>query len=54
MTGKEDLVYVPIEKLHQLKRICGNHFLPQHFKNTIEKKTIPCVGLTADTLFYNK
>ncbi|XP_048486138.1 zinc finger protein 235 isoform X2 [Plutella xylostella] len=53
MTGKEDLAYVPIEKLHQLKQICGKHFLPQHFKKKgtqLKKISIPCVGLTAEPL----
>ncbi|KAL0879658.1 hypothetical protein ABMA27_003373 [Loxostege sticticalis] len=30
-TGNEDLVNVPIEKLHQLKYACGAHFVNEYF-----------------------
>lgn len=53
MTGKEDLVYIPIEKLHQLKQICGNHFLSKDFKKKktqLKNTAIPSVGLTVEPL----
>ncbi|VVD01992.1 unnamed protein product [Leptidea sinapis] len=57
-TGKEDLVYVPIEKLHQLKQVCGRHFLTTDFnrkKTQLRRSAVPSVELTrtplADELF---
>jgi hypothetical protein len=30
--GNKDLIYVPIERLHVLKYVCGNHFQSKTFK----------------------
>ncbi|XP_041972190.1 uncharacterized protein LOC121728141 [Aricia agestis] len=47
-SGIEDLVYVPIEKLHQLKFICGAHFTRQCFNakgNRLLASAVPTEGL---------
>lgn len=44
---------MPIEKLHQLKHICGKHFRPKDFnrkKTQLRKKAVPCFGITAEPL----
>ncbi|XP_028033564.1 uncharacterized protein LOC114245550 isoform X2 [Bombyx mandarina] len=53
ITGKEDLAYVPIEKLHQLKHICGKHFRPKDFKKKrtqLRRNAVPCIEITAEPL----
>ncbi|CAG4950857.1 unnamed protein product [Colias eurytheme] len=53
MSGKEDLAYVPIEKLHQLKFVCGKHFKESDFKKKrtqLKKTAIPSVRLTSAPL----
>ncbi|XP_063822990.1 uncharacterized protein LOC135077147 [Ostrinia nubilalis] len=47
--GIEDLAYVPIEKLHQLKFVCGGHFTPESFnaKGTrLKNSAIPTLELS--------
>ncbi|XP_063831054.1 THAP domain-containing protein 5-like isoform X2 [Ostrinia nubilalis] len=47
--GLEDLAYVPIEKLHQLKFVCGGHFTPESFnaKGTrLKNSAIPTLELS--------
>jgi hypothetical protein len=51
--GKEDLIYVPLEKLHTLKYVCGDHFENRAFnkkKNRLKKSAIPSKNLKADPL----
>lgn len=53
MVGKEDLVYVPIEKLHKLRSICGDHFNKKDFNkkgNRLKKKAVPKLHLFAQPL----
>lgn len=52
-TGNEDLINVPIEKLHQLKYICGKHFECKYFKkkNTqLKNQAVPTLYITARPL----
>ncbi|XP_013181572.1 PREDICTED: uncharacterized protein LOC106127838 [Papilio xuthus] len=47
LVGKEDLAYVPIEKLHSLKYLCGQHFTPRSFnrkKSRLRKNAIPSLN----------
>lgn len=51
--GKEDLIYVPIEKLHTLKYVCGDHFHNSAFnkeKNRLKNCAIPSKNLKAAPL----
>lgn len=53
VTGKEDLAYVPIEKLHGNKYICGKHFRPSDFKKKktqLRRNAIPSLLITAKPL----
>ncbi|XP_045492469.1 uncharacterized protein LOC123691923 [Colias croceus] len=53
MSGKEDLAYLPIEKLHQLKFVCGKHFKESDFKKKrtqLKKTAIPSLRLTSAPL----
>ncbi|KAG6438582.1 hypothetical protein O3G_MSEX000074 [Manduca sexta] len=53
VVGKEDLIYVPIEKLHTLKYVCGSHFNNKDFNknnNRLRKSAIPSKNLKADPL----
>ncbi|XP_013142866.1 PREDICTED: uncharacterized protein LOC106106763 isoform X2 [Papilio polytes] len=46
--GNEDLAYVPIEKLHMLKYLCGQHFTPRDFnrkKSRLRRTAIPSLNL---------
>ncbi|XP_063893997.1 uncharacterized protein LOC135117779 [Helicoverpa armigera] len=50
MAGNEDLVYVPIEKLHELKFICGKHFKDNDFnkkRTQLKKSAIPSINLSS-------
>ncbi|XP_047535869.1 protein PRRC1-like isoform X2 [Vanessa atalanta] len=52
-TGDEDLIHLPIEKLHELKYICGSHFVPEFFNtkgNRLLKTAVPTVKLTRPPL----
>ncbi|XP_047542006.1 uncharacterized protein LOC125074670 [Vanessa atalanta] len=52
-TGDEDLIHLPIEKLHELKYICGSHFVPEFFNtkgNCLLKTAVPTVKLTRPPL----
>ncbi|CAH2084792.1 unnamed protein product [Euphydryas editha] len=52
-TGKEDLAYVPIEKLHQLKYICAKHFRNKDFnkkKTRLKKTAIPSLDISSTPL----
>ncbi|XP_052753034.1 uncharacterized protein LOC113519412 isoform X2 [Galleria mellonella] len=53
MTGKEDLAYLPIEKLHQLKFLCGMHFDRKYFtkmKMRLKRNAVPSINLSAPPL----
>lgn len=53
MVGNEDLAYIPIEKLHELKYVCGKHFEDKYFKKKkaqLKKTAIPSIRLTAKQL----
>ncbi|KAI5639196.1 THAP domain-containing protein [Phthorimaea operculella] len=53
VTGNEDLAYVPIEKLHQLKFVCGKHFEDRDFnkkKTRLKKYAVPSIHLNAKPL----
>lgn len=53
VTGKEDLVYVPIEKLHQLKYVCEKHFRSKDFKKKktqLKKTAIPSMEISSTPL----
>lgn len=53
MTGKEDLAYVPIEKLHELKYICGKDFRLRDFhkkRTQLKRNAVPSVLITAKPL----
>ncbi|XP_063389910.1 uncharacterized protein LOC134675560 [Cydia fagiglandana] len=53
LVGKEDLAYVPIEKLHELKFICGNHFEDKDFnkkKSRLIRSAIPSKNFYDDPL----
>lgn len=46
-------MHVPIEKLHQLRHVCGNHLKKKDFNkkgNRLRKRAIPMVNLTATPL----
>ncbi|XP_037295953.1 uncharacterized protein LOC115449212 isoform X3 [Manduca sexta] len=46
--GVEDLAYLPIAKLHQLKYVCGSHFHPYFFNkkgNRLIQSAIPTLNL---------
>lgn len=48
--GNEELVYLPIEKLHEQRNVCGNHFLPEDFnknRNRLKRHAIPTLNLIA-------
>lgn len=49
LVGKEDLVHLPIEKLHSLRHICGDHFEKKYWtaKKRLKKTAIPTLKLTA-------
>lgn len=45
--GNEDLAYIPIEKLHELKYVCGKHFEDKDFKKKkaqLKKTAIPSIS----------
>lgn len=51
--GNEDLVYLPVEKLHQLRNVCGDHFEKKHFNkhgNRLKKFAVPTLKLSAPPL----
>ncbi|XP_048000701.1 uncharacterized protein LOC125237602 isoform X4 [Leguminivora glycinivorella] len=51
--GKEDLVHIPIEKLHEVRHICGDHFAQRDFGNTgkrLKKRAYPKLHLSAPPL----
>lgn len=46
--GLEDLAYLPIEKLYELKHVCGSHFTRDFFNeqgNRLLKSAIPTENL---------
>ncbi|VVD04566.1 unnamed protein product [Leptidea sinapis] len=52
-TGNEDLIHLPIEKLHQLKYICGQHFRPRDFKKKktqLRKTAVPSINISLNPL----
>jgi hypothetical protein len=53
MCGKEDLVSLPIEKLHRLRYVCADHFEKKDFNkkgNRLKKRAIPKLQLLAAPL----
>ncbi|XP_063390058.1 uncharacterized protein LOC134675658 [Cydia fagiglandana] len=53
IVGKKDLVHIPIEKLHQIRHICGDHFAPKDFGKTrgkLKKRAFPKLQLSAPPL----
>ena len=54
VTGKEDLVYAPIEKLHELKHIlCGKHYEKRDLnrkKTRSKASAVPSQELKAEPL----
>ncbi|XP_061714435.1 uncharacterized protein LOC133522948 isoform X2 [Cydia pomonella] len=51
--GKEDLIHVPIEKLHELRHVCGDHFDWRDFGKTgnkLKKRAYPKLNLSAPPL----
>ncbi|XP_047983966.1 uncharacterized protein LOC125224593 [Leguminivora glycinivorella] len=51
--GKEDLVHIPIEKLHEVRHICGDHFAQRDFGKTgkrLKKRAYPKLHLSAPPL----
>ncbi|XP_037296406.1 uncharacterized protein LOC115455259 [Manduca sexta] len=53
MAGNEDLAYLPIEKLNQLKFVCGKHFKNSDFKKKgtqLKKTAVPSIRLTSKPL----
>lgn len=51
--GQEDLVYLPIEKLHELKYVCNLHFTEVDFnepKNRLSIHAVPTLNLTSKPL----
>lgn len=52
-SGIEDLVHVPIEKLHQLKYVCYSHFAPECFNakgNRLLSTAVPTLRLNRPLL----
>ncbi|XP_060807452.1 uncharacterized protein LOC106143482 isoform X2 [Amyelois transitella] len=59
-TGNKHLINVPIEKLNQLKYVCGKHFRPKDFKRKktqLKKHAVPIIDVSEnplpDDLFHN-
>ncbi|XP_063374290.1 uncharacterized protein LOC134661987 [Cydia amplana] len=53
LVGKEDLIHVPIEKLHELRHVCGDHFDRRDFGKTgnkLKKRAYPKLNLAAPPL----
>ncbi|KAG6459034.1 hypothetical protein O3G_MSEX011166 [Manduca sexta] len=53
VAGNEDLAYLPIQKLHQLKFVCGKHFINSDFKKKgtqLKKTAVPSIRLTSKPL----
>ncbi|XP_061724383.1 uncharacterized protein LOC133530491 isoform X2 [Cydia pomonella] len=53
LVGKKDLLNVPIEKLHELRHVCGDHFEPRDFGKTrgkLKKRAFPKLQLFAPPL----
>ncbi|XP_037296010.1 uncharacterized protein LOC115449214 isoform X3 [Manduca sexta] len=53
IAGNEDLAYLPIQKLHQLKFVCGKHFINSDFKKKgtqLKKTAVPSIRLTSKPL----
>ncbi|XP_063387619.1 uncharacterized protein LOC134673552 [Cydia fagiglandana] len=53
IVGKEDLVHIPIEKLHQVRFVCGDHFIAKDFNkkgNRLKKRAYPKLHLSAQPL----
>jgi hypothetical protein len=51
--GKEDLIHLPIEKLHDLRYVCGRHFENRQFTKTktrLKKIAVPKLQLTMPPL----
>lgn len=52
-TGEQDLAYTPIEKLHQLRSVCGKHFTDKDFKRKrtqLKSTAVPSLHLTKPPL----
>ncbi|XP_052753039.1 uncharacterized protein LOC113519412 isoform X7 [Galleria mellonella] len=53
MIGNEELVFLPIEKLHTSRRVCGKHFESKAFnekRNRIKRWAVPTLNLSAAPL----
>ncbi|XP_069364339.1 uncharacterized protein [Maniola hyperantus] len=53
LVGKEDLVYLPIEKLNKTRNVCANHFEKKYFNkkgNRLKRNAIPTLNLIAAPL----
>ncbi|CAH0731063.1 unnamed protein product, partial [Brenthis ino] len=53
LVGKKDLVFLPIEKLHKLRSVCGDHFEKRDFNkkgNRLKKRAYPKLNLLAAPL----
>ncbi|XP_063390009.1 uncharacterized protein LOC134675616 isoform X2 [Cydia fagiglandana] len=53
IVGKEDLVHIPIEKLHHVRFVCGDHFKAKDFNkkgNRLKKSAYPTLHLSAQPL----
>ncbi|CAH0731395.1 unnamed protein product, partial [Brenthis ino] len=53
LVGNPELVFLPIEKLHKNRYVCGDHFDKKRFqpqKNSSKKTAIPTLKLTAPPL----
>ncbi|XP_048000305.1 uncharacterized protein LOC125237351 isoform X3 [Leguminivora glycinivorella] len=51
--GKEDLIHLPIEKLHSLKHVCSKHFNDRAFnkkRSRLKKFAVPTINLKAAPL----
>ncbi|XP_047998849.1 uncharacterized protein LOC125240854 [Leguminivora glycinivorella] len=53
IVGKEDLLHIPIEKLRQVRFVCGDHFKAKDFNkkgNRLKKRAYPKLELSAQPL----
>ncbi|XP_028173208.1 uncharacterized protein LOC114362140 [Ostrinia furnacalis] len=52
-TGNKNLINVPIEKLNQLKYVCGKHFVTKDFKKKktqLKKNAVPRIDIAKNPL----
>ncbi|XP_022831329.1 uncharacterized protein LOC111359864 [Spodoptera litura] len=51
--GNDELVHLPVEKLHERRRVCSNHFKREDYNkvgNRLNRNAIPSLNLTAPPL----